>query len=118
MDTAHLIKYNLIYSNRSNNFKSQSYCKFVQDIVSCTICEQINVEKMSKEKSGQKLVHNIIKGSFHQGNLYIFDTQTAGCQYVPTCIVAAAYASVVPVSKWIGESLDCILHFGDTLYKS
>ena len=72
---------------------------------------------MSKEKSGQKLVHNIIKGSFHQGSLYTFDTTTAGRQCVPNCIVAAAYASIVPVSKWTGESLDCILHCGDALYK-
>ena len=53
---------------------------------------------MSKEKSSQKLVHNIIKGSFHQGSLYTFDTTTAGHQCVPNCIVAAAYASIVPVS--------------------
>ena len=59
----------------------------------------------------------MIKGSFHQGSLYIFDTQTASCQCVPNCIVAAAYASIVPVSKWTGESLDCILHCGDALYK-
>ena len=72
---------------------------------------------MSKEKSGQKLVHHIIKGSFHQGSLYTFDTTTAGHQCVPNCIVAAAYASIVPVSKWTGESLDCILHCGDALYK-
>ena len=72
---------------------------------------------MSKEKSGQKLVHHIIKDSFHQGSLYTFDTTTAGHQCVPNCIVAAAYASIIPVSKWTGESLDCILHCGDTLYK-
>ena len=72
---------------------------------------------MSKEKNGQKLVHHMIKGSFHQGSLYIFDTTTAGCQCVPNCIVAAAYASIVPVSKWTGEILDCILHCGDALYK-
>ena len=71
---------------------------------------------MSKEKSCQKLVHHMIKGSFHQGSLNIFDTQTAGCQCVPNCIVAAAYASIVPVSKWTGESL-CILCCGDALYK-
>ena len=59
----------------------------------------------------------MIKGSFHQGSLYIFDTQTAGHQCVPNCIVAAAYASIVPVSKWTGESLDCILHCGDSFYK-
>ena len=70
---------------------------------------------MSKEKSSQKLVHHMIKGSFHQGSLYIFDTTTAGHQCVPNCIVAAAYASIVP--KWTGESLDCILHCGDALYK-
>ena len=54
----------------------------------------------------------MIKGSF-----YIFDTQTAGHQYVPNCTVAAAYASIVLVSKWAGESLDHILHRGDALYK-
>ena len=73
---------------------------------------------MSQEKSGQKLVHHMIKGSFHQGSLYIFDTQTAGHQCVPNCIAAAAYASIVPVSKWAGESLDCILCCGDALYKN
>ena len=72
---------------------------------------------MSREKSGQKLVHHLIKGSFHQGSIYIFDTQTVGHQCVPNCIVAAAYASVVLVSKWTGESLDYILCFGDALYK-
>ena len=59
----------------------------------------------------------MIKGSFHQGSIYIFDTQTAGHQCVPNCIVAAAYASSVPGSKWTGESLDCNLHCGDALYK-
>ena len=59
----------------------------------------------------------MIKGSFHQGSHYIFDTQTASHQCVPNCIVAAAYASIVPVSKWTGESLDCILCCGDALYK-
>ena len=73
---------------------------------------------MLKEKTGQKLVHHIIKGSFHQGSLYIFDTQTAGHQCVPNCIVAAAYASFVPVSKWTGESLDCIVCCGDALCKN
>ena len=72
---------------------------------------------MSKERSGQKLVHHIIKGSFHQGSLYTFDTQTAGCQCVPNCIVTASYASIVPVSKWKGESLDCISCCGDAWYK-
>ena len=72
---------------------------------------------MLKEKSGQKLVHHMIKGSLHQGHLYIFDTQTAGHQCVPHCIVAAAYASIVLFLKWTGESLDCILHCGDALYK-
>ena len=59
----------------------------------------------------------MIKGSLHEGSLYIFDTQTAGHQCIPNCIVAAAYASIVPVSKWTGESLNCILHCGDALYK-
>ena len=72
---------------------------------------------MSKEKNGQKLVHHMIKGSFHQGSLYIFDTQTAGCQCVPNCITATAYASMIPISQWTGESLDCILHCGDALHK-
>ena len=75
------------------------------------------LKKCQKEKSGQKLVHHMIKGSFHWGSLYIFDTQTADCQCVPNCIVAAGYSSVVPVSKWAGESLDCILCWGDALYK-
>ena len=37
---------------------------------------------MSEEKSGQKLVHHMIKGSFHKGSIYIFDTETAGHQCV------------------------------------
>ena len=59
----------------------------------------------------------MIKGSFHQGSLYIFDTQTAVCQCVLNCIAAAAYASIVPVPKWTGESLGCILYCGGALYK-
>ena len=29
----------------------------------------------------------MIKDSFHQGSIYVFDTQTAGQQCVPNCIV-------------------------------
>ena len=75
------------------------------------------LKKCQRKKVVKKLVHHMIKGSFHQGSLYIFDTQTAGHQCVPNCIVATAYALVVPVSKWTEESLDCILHCGDALYK-
>ena len=73
---------------------------------------------MSKEKGGQKLVHHIIKVSFHQDSLYTFDTTNAGHKCVPNSIVTAAYTSIVPVSKWTGKSLDCILHCGDALYKN
>ena len=47
--------------------------------------------KKCQRKKWSKLVHHMIKGSFN-------------------CIVAAAYASIIPVSMWTGESLDCILH--------
>ena len=59
----------------------------------------------------------MINGSLHQGSLYIFDTTTAGRQCVPNCIVAVANASIVPVSKWTGESLDCILYCRDASYQ-
>ena len=41
------------------------------------------LKNVKEKKCGQKLVHHMIKGSFHQGSLYIFDTQTAGHQCVP-----------------------------------
>ena len=62
---------------------------------------------MSKEESAHHLINS----------LYIFDIQTAGCQCVPNCIVAVTYTSIVPVSKWTGESLDHIFHCGDAVYK-
>ena len=71
---------------------------------------------MSQNRS--KLIENVVKGSFHQGDTSLFSEISFGHQCVPNCVIAGLYHSIVPVSRWTSESLDNILLHGDKLYNS
>ena len=69
-------------------------------------------------QSRSKLIENVVKSSFHQGNASVFTLNSVGCQCVPNCVIAGLYNSIVPVSRWSTDSLDNILQDGDKLYNS
>ena len=48
----------------------------------------------------------VIKGSFHQGGLSIFDLSSVGQQCVPNCVIAALYSTLLPMAKWTSDVLD------------
>ena len=69
-------------------------------------------------QSRSKLIENVVKGSFHQGDTSVFDQNSVGCQCVANCVIAGLYNSIVLVSNWTSHNLDNILCCGDKLYKS
>ena len=69
-------------------------------------------------QSRSKLIENVVKGSFHQGDISVFGQNSVGHQCVPNCVIAGLYNSIVLVSNWTSNSLDNILHCGDKLYQS
>ena len=69
-------------------------------------------------QSRSELIENVVKGSFHQGDTYLFSPNSGGCRCVPNCVIAGLYNSIVPVSRWTSDSLDNILQRGDKLYNS
>ena len=69
-------------------------------------------------QSRSKLLENVVKGSFHQGDTSIFGQNSVGRQCVANCVIAGLYNSIVLVSKWTSHNLDNILLCGDKLYKS
>ena len=69
-------------------------------------------------QSRSKLIENVVKGSFHQGDTSIFGQNSVGRQCVANCVIAGLYNSIVLVSKWTSHNLDNILLCGDKLYKS
>ena len=69
-------------------------------------------------QSRSKLIENVVKGSFHQGDTSVFGQNSVGHQCDPNCVITALYNSIVLVSNWTSNSLDNILHCGDNLYQS
>ena len=69
-------------------------------------------------QSRSKLIENVVKGSFHQGDTSVFSETSVGHQCVPNCVIAGLYNSIMPLPRWTSESLDNILRHGDKLYKS
>ena len=69
-------------------------------------------------QSRSKLIENVVKGSFHQGDTSIFGKNSVGRQCVANCVIAGLYNSIVLVSKWTSHNLNNILLCGDKLYKS
>ena len=69
-------------------------------------------------QSRSKLIENVVKGSFHQGDTSVFDQNSVGRQCVANCVIAGLYNSIVLVSNWTSHNLDNILRCGDKLYKS
>ena len=69
-------------------------------------------------QSRSKLIENVVKGSFHQGDTSVFHQNSVGCQCVTNCVIAGLYNSIVLVSNWTNHNLDNILRCGDKLYKS
>ena len=60
-------------------------------------------------QSRSKLIENVVKGSFHQGDTSVFGQNSVCCQCVPNCVIAGLYNSIVLVSNWTSDSLDNIL---------
>ena len=58
----------------------------------------------------------IVSGSFHQGDLNVFSSRTAGKQCVANCVVALAKSVITSVQTWNQDDLDNILLCGDSLY--
>ena len=69
-------------------------------------------------QSRSKLIENVVRGSFHQGDTSWFSENSVGHQCVPNCVIAALYASIYHVSKWTTDNLDRILYCGDKLYNA
>ena len=47
-----------------------------------------------------KLIENVIKGSFHQGDTSVFGQNSVDHQCVQNCIISGLCNSIVLVSKW------------------
>ena len=69
-------------------------------------------------QSRSKLIENVVKGSFHQGDTSVFHQNSVGRQCVANCVIAGLYNSIVLVSNWTSHNLDNILRCGDKVYKS
>ena len=69
-------------------------------------------------QSRSKLIENVVKDSFHQGDTSIFGPNSVGHQCVANCVIAGLYNSIVLVSKWTSHNLDNMLLCGEKLYKS
>ena len=69
-------------------------------------------------QSRSKLIENVVKASFHQGDTSIFGQNSVGHQCVANCVIAGLYNFIILVSKWTCHNLDNILLCGDKLYKS
>ena len=57
-----------------------------------------------------------IRGTFHQGDIWVFPPESVGKQCVANCAMAIIYISVMPVDQLQSEHLDCILVTGNKLY--
>ena len=60
-------------------------------------------------QSRSKLIENVVKCSFHQGDTSVFSETSVGPECVPNCVIAGLYNSIMPLSRWTSESLDNIL---------
>ena len=60
-------------------------------------------------QSRSKLIENVVKGSYHQGDTSAFSETSVGGQCVLNCVIAGLYHSTVPLGKWTSESLDNVL---------
>ena len=57
-----------------------------------------------------------IRGTFLQGYIWVFPSESVGKQCVVICAMAIIYTSAMPVDQWQSEHLDCILVTGNKLY--
>ena len=48
-------------------------------------------------QSRSKLIENIVRGCFHQGDTSQFSEKSVGHQCVPNCVIDALYASIYHV---------------------
>ena len=69
------------------------------------------------ENNSSKLIRSRVRGTFHQGDITIFSPTSIGQQCVPNCVVAAAFACSVNLSKWTTKILNDILLEGDKVYR-
>lgn len=66
---------------------------------------------------GPQIKHVNITGSFHQGSLLHFSSNTVGRQCVPNSIAAIAYSKLQTNYTWTMNNMDTILRKGDELYQ-
>ena len=69
------------------------------------------------QNNSSKLIRSRVRGTFHQGDITIFSPTSIGRQCVPNCVVAAAFACSVNMSKWTTKILNDILLEGDKVYR-
>ena len=74
-------------------------------------------KNLNMENNRSKDIKSVIKGSFHQGDLSVFDVSSVGRQCVPNCVIGALYSTLLPMAKWTSDVLDKILLCGDKLYR-
>ena len=51
------------------------------------------------QNNSSQLIRSRVRGTFHQGDITIFSSTSIGRQYVPNCVVAAAFACSVNNKK-------------------
>ncbi len=58
----------------------------------------------------------VVKGSFHQGDVQVFGSESVGRQCVANAVMGVVYATQVPLHQWTSSVLDMVLQSGDQLY--
>ena len=61
-------------------------------------------------QSRSKLIENVVKGSFHQGDTSVFGQNSVGRQCVANCVIAGLYNSIVLIST--GQVIISIIYCG------
>ena len=51
---------------------------------------------MASTSIDNKIIDILVKGSFHQGDLSIFSTDSVGRQCIANCVAAVSFAKLVP----------------------
>lgn len=79
--------------------------------------EKKEVHQNTRKNSSSTPRNSIMAGNFHQGNITVFHSDTAGKQCVANCLVSLTQAKTKAMSSWNQSDLDNILLTGDCIYR-
>ena len=93
-----------------------------KDLICTSTCsnrgsDEKQVDKNTDNNSTSTSSISIIAGNFHQGDITVFHSDTAGKQCVANCLVSLTQAKTKAMSSWNQSDLDCILLAGDVIYR-